>query len=123
MSRSRLELIIADRFGFERALPPFETEYKFNATRRHPVTGKLRKWRFDFAWPERMVAVEAEGGTWVRGSHTRGGRYAKDCRKYNAAALDGWLVLRWTTDMVRREWGECMDELEEALLLRGGGAV
>lgn len=68
-----------------------ETEYKFD---------KKRRWRFDFAWPAMMIALEAEGGTWTEGGHTRGKGYEKDCRKYNEATAQGWQVYRFTTDMI-----------------------
>lgn len=68
-------------------LPEPETEVKFHESRR---------WRFDFAWPDAMVAVEIEGGTWSRGRHTRGSGFIADCDKYNAAAVLGWRVLRFT---------------------------
>lgn len=74
-------------------LPAPEQEYRFHKTRR---------WRFDFAWPDVKLAVEIEGGTWGLGRHTSPAGYAKDCEKYNAAAMDGWMVLRFTSDMVRR---------------------
>jgi hypothetical protein len=70
-------------------------------------------WRFDFGWPGRLIAAEVEGGTWSRGRHTRGAGFEKDCRKYNAAALAGWRVFRFTTDMVNSE--EAIHTLEEAL--------
>lgn len=60
----------------------------------------VRKWRFDFAWPELRVAVEIEGGTWTKGRHTRGKAFEADCEKYNEAAIAGWTVLRVTTDMI-----------------------
>ena len=66
-----------------------EREYRFHA---------VRKWRFDFAWPTRKVAVEIEGGSWSHGRHTRGSGFAQDCEKYNAAVLDGWRVLRFIGD-------------------------
>lgn len=72
-----------------------------------------RRWRFDFAWPEHMLAVEIEGGTWSGGRHTRGKGYANDCRKYNAAVLLGWRVLRFTTEMVAN--GSALAAIEEAL--------
>jgi very-short-patch-repair endonuclease len=53
-------------------------------------------WRFDFAWPALMVAVEAEGGTWAGGRHTTGTGFRADCQKYNAAVELGWRVLRFT---------------------------
>ncbi|BBU05363.1 hypothetical protein [Aeromonas veronii] len=32
-----------------------------------------RKWRFDYAWPTRMIALEVHGGIHSGGRHTRGG--------------------------------------------------
>lgn len=55
-----------------------------------------RKWRFDFCWPEKLVALEVEGGIWTGGRHTRGSGFTKDMEKYNAAASMGWRVLRTT---------------------------
>jgi len=81
-------------------------EYKFHAT---------RKWRFDFCWPSIMLAVEVEGGTWgkeKKSAHTTGAGYKRDCEKYNAAALDGWMVLRFTTDMVKS--GAAIETIEKA---------
>ena len=59
--------------------------------------------RFDFAWPQHMIAVEIEGGTWNQGRHVTGAGFAKDCEKYNLAALDGWSVYRFPTKMVTDE--------------------
>ncbi len=60
-----------------------------------------RMWRFDFAWPEQRFAVEIEGGVWTNGRHTRGSGFVADTEKYNAAALAGWKVLRFTEKSVR----------------------
>lgn len=77
----------------DRGIPEPVTEHQF-----HPT----RKWRFDFAWPGRQLAAEVEGGTWGGGSrHTSGAGYQGDCEKYNSAAVMGWMVLRYTGDMVR----------------------
>jgi len=73
--------------------PGCVAEFKF-----HPV----RKWRFDFCWPERKLALEIEGGAFVGGRHTRGAGYEKDIAKYNEATALGWRVLRATTGMVKR---------------------
>lgn len=73
-----------------------------------------RRWRFDFAWPEEKVAVEMEGGVWVRGSHQRPVRFVRDCEKYNRAALDGWTVLRYTTESLKQP-GCMIKEIREAL--------
>lgn len=63
------------------------TEYRF-----HPE----RKWRFDYAWPSRKIALEVEGGVWTNGRHTRGKGFLGDLEKYNTAAAMGWRVLRVT---------------------------
>jgi very-short-patch-repair endonuclease len=61
-----------------------------------------RRWRFDFALPALRVGIEVEGGQWTGGRHTRPAGYAADCEKYNAAAMAGWRVLRFTSSMVRQ---------------------
>jgi very-short-patch-repair endonuclease len=74
-------------------LPEPKREYRF-----HPV----RKWRFDFAYPDRKIAIEVEGGTYTRKSrHTSPIGYRQDCQKYNAANALGWHVYRGDTAMVR----------------------
>jgi hypothetical protein len=60
-----------------------------------------RRWRFDYAWPRRRIALEIEGGTWAGGRHVRGRGYEADCEKYSEAALRGWRVLRVTPAMLR----------------------
>ena len=64
---------------------------------------QVRRWRFDFAWLDQKVAVEIEGGTFTGGRHTRGLGHHQDCDKYNAAILDGWKVLRFTSLHLTRE--------------------
>jgi hypothetical protein len=48
-----------------------------------------------------------------RGRHVRGRGYERDCEKYNAAALAGWIVLRVTTDMIQD--GRALALLETAI--------
>ncbi len=55
----------------------------------HPT----RKWRFDWAWPSEMVALEIDGGAWTGGRHTRGQGFVDDQEKRNEAVLLGWRVL------------------------------
>jgi very-short-patch-repair endonuclease len=74
-----------------------------------------RRWRFDFAWPARMVALEVEGGVWTHGRHTRPKGFTSDCHKYNAATLAGWRVLRVTGDMIRS--GDAIAAISQAMAI------
>lgn len=71
--------VLRERYGVE-------PEYRF-----HPA----RRWRFDYAIPEHKIAIEIEGGSFVRGRHTRGVGYLNDMEKYNEATIMGWRVLRY----------------------------
>lgn len=84
-------------------------EFKF-----HPV----RKWRFDYAFPEYMVAVEVDGGVWTGGRHINPAGYINDMEKLNTAASMGWLVLRITTD--DRFASKTFELIEKTLELRKG---
>lgn len=86
-----------------------------------------RRYQCDFVWRDYQLVVEVEGGTHARrgakrcpacgqtptGRHTTAKGYAEDCRKYNALALLGYRVLRFTTEMIRS--GEALGVLERAL--------
>lgn len=86
--------------------------YRLTPEREHQFCS--RGWRFDFAWPVKKVAVEVEGGTsFGKSRHSRGAGFERDCQKYNRAARDGWIVLRYSTAMVIS--GEAIDEVLEVL--------
>jgi len=73
-----------------------------------------RKHRFDFAFPESLVAVEIEGNAWnVKG----GGKHMqeRDLEKYNIAAAMGWRVLRFSPSMLKKDPYECINIVVEAL--------
>lgn len=73
-----------------------------------------RKWRFDFAFPEKKLAVEIEGGTaFGKSRHSKGTGFQNDAIKYNAASRLQWIVLRYTTAMVMA--GTAIDEVLEVL--------
>lgn len=57
-----------------------------------------RKWRFDYAFPSRKVAIEIDGAIWTFGRHNRPRGYLNDMEKLNTAASMGWLILRFSTD-------------------------
>jgi very-short-patch-repair endonuclease len=77
------------------------------------MTDQPSERKHQFAWPAAMLAVEVEGGNWVNGRHVRAKGFAADCEKYNAAALGGWRVLRFTPAMV--EDGIALYAIERAL--------
>jgi len=91
--------------GDNPSIPDPVEEYVF-----HPT----RKWRLDICWPDEKLALEIEGGTYMeRGGH-RGsiGGYIKDIEKYNALAILGYSLLRFTPQQMEscesydflREW-------------------
>lgn len=67
----------------------------------------IKKWRFDFSWPDRMIAVEIDGGTQL----IRGGRHNtdKDRKKINAAISMGWRVIRFSDSQIKNDPEGCMD--------------
>lgn len=71
--------------------------------RQRLYDARLSDWRFDIAFVDRKVAIELEGGIWTGGRHTRGNGFSDDCRKYNAAQVNGWIVLRFTGDHLKNE--------------------
>lgn len=73
----------------QNGIPRPEPEHRFRPPRR---------WRFDYAWPDRRLALEVEGGVWTNGRHTRGSGFLRDVEKYNAAAVAGWRLIRTTPD-------------------------
>lgn len=90
-------------------LPAPTPEYRFAAEyvggpgkglRQRLRDAGLRDWRFDFAWPDRHVAVECEGGVYTRGAHGSVSGILRDIEKYNAAAQIGWTVIRLTPTML-----------------------
>ena len=61
-----------------------------------------RKFRFDAANPTDKVCVEVDGGVWIHGRHNRPIGMQKDLEKYNLAVLEGWRVLRYTPETLKR---------------------
>jgi very-short-patch-repair endonuclease len=83
-------------------LPYPEREYFFKPGRR---------WRFDFAWPDLKVAVEIEGGLWVKGRHNTATGMLNDMDKYNEAVVGGWKVLRFGDRHLK-----CDDKVFDAIM-------
>lgn len=83
-------------------LPKPEMEYRFDPS---------RKWRFDFAWPDKKVAVEVDGET----SHARYYRVTLDALKRNAAVNQGWQVYTITGEMMTKDPGSILEILKVKL--------
>lgn len=83
-------------------------EYRFHDTRR---------WRFDFALPEKLIGIEVEGGGWTNGRHTRGKGFEQDLEKYETALLAGWTVYRCSPAMVK--CGQAIQTIQRLIEMRG----
>lgn len=106
-----------------------------------------RRFRFDFASKEVMVAIECEGGGYSRqvrcnhcgqlivrilksgqiakvyegGRHNTGKGAENDMEKYNLAAFLGWTVLRYTGNMIKD--GSAILQIEEVVNSRYGKVI
>lgn len=85
--------------------PEYQREVRFHKTRR---------WRFDYCWVNHKpkVALEVDGG----GHKMYWSKYRNDVEKTNAAILMGWQVYRITTDMVRSDDVQALENLKTYLL-------
>ncbi len=102
VSNHYMDILLREQFA-DAGLPEPVREYRFCE----------RRFRFDYAWPGEKVALEIEGGIWVRGRHTRPRGYERDCEKYSLAAILGWKVIRATPAML--EDGRALDLVAQAL--------
>jgi very-short-patch-repair endonuclease len=66
-------------------LPAPIEEHRF-----HP----MRRFRFDLAWPDRLLAVEVDGGAFIGGRHNTGAGARSDAEKVSLAVAAGWRVMR-----------------------------
>jgi very-short-patch-repair endonuclease len=90
-----------------RKMPTPTPEFRF-----HPV----RKFRWDWAWPEARLALEVEGGVWSGGAHGRGTGIVRDMEKATLAAEEGWRIIRVTPSNLATE--ATMDSIHRALQWR-----
>lgn len=111
---SRYELELQRLLAADGVAPP-ALQYKFAAHLG-------RQFRFDFAWPEKLLAVEVDGGRWLvrRGKDGRPvpvgyHNHVEDYRKLNMAARLGWRIMRFTPEMIRS--GEALQEIRSWLVV------
>ena len=91
-------------------LPEPEGEVRFSPRRR---------FRADFAWPDRKLAIEIEGGVYTRQAHGSIGGVLRDIEKHNEYTLCGWRYLRFTPQDLAD--GTALAVLQEAWGLGVGG--
>jgi very-short-patch-repair endonuclease len=106
---SKLEELLALHIE-AKGLPAPEREWTF---------AKPRRWRLDFAWPDRQIGCEVEGGVYINGRHNRGAGFEADLEKYATAEILGWRVLRVGPSMVKS--GRAVELLE--MMLNGNDNV
>lgn len=67
---------------------------------------KSRRFRADYAIPDKMILIEFEGIIAGKSRHTTITGYSRDCIKYNLAAILGFRVLRYTALNFREVWSD-----------------
>lgn len=72
-----------------------------------------RKFRWDLAYPEKMLLVEVQGGIWNVGAHSSGVGINRDLEKANLATLLGYRCLLVTSNHIRS--GQALAWIQEAL--------
>jgi len=97
-------------------LPEPEAEARFHPTRR---------WKFDYLFRGFGLAVEVQGGNFVRGRHVQGAALIQEYEKLNAAAALGYRIIFVTPRQVAN--GQALAAIEAALtpaaLMTAIGAV
>jgi hypothetical protein len=86
--------------------------YQILAVREYQFD-RERRWKADFfIQPDWLI--EVEGATaFGKSRHSKGEGFENDCRKYGAATVAGYKVLRFSTAMVKS--GEAIDFIRKAL--------
>ncbi len=89
--------------------------HKLPAPAREFPFHSIRKWRFDFAWPELCICVDIDG-MHPSGKHNTPDGIADDNEKRNEATLLGYAVLSFTTKQVTS--GHAIEKLKPFVLER-----
>lgn len=90
-------------------LPEPVCEFRFHETRR---------WRFDYAFPAEMIAIEYQGLNWKgKGSGNSGHQSVdglrRDCEKFTEASLSGWTLILITAETVNN--GQAVEWVRRAI--------
>lgn len=76
-----------------------------------------RRWRFDFAWPKEMIALEIDGGVRGKSRHFSAKGFFNDAEKYLEADILYWRVVKTNYKML--EDGTALKLLRRAFESRG----
>ncbi len=89
------------------------------ALTKEVVFAPPRKWRFDYAYPDLMIAVEYQGGNYGggRGGHNSVSGLKRDYEKFTEAALLGWTLILIDASTVNS--GMAVEWLERARAIKG----
>lgn len=117
MPRKRSPLEIRMEMILRSLREPFKTEFRFHDTRR---------WEVDFCYPQFFIAIECEGGTWIRdkdgnlvgGRHQQGNGFVKDVEKYNALTMSGYSLLRFSTSHIKDQGLYVRDTVEKLIKIK-----
>ena len=97
MMKSRLEWLFISAWRRDYSqLPEPVREYRFHSK---------RKWRLDFAFVPEKLAVEIQGGAWIKGAHNTAIGQQRDLEKQREAVKLGWRILPFNTlDLKDPDW-------------------
>lgn len=87
-------------------------------TPEYPVRAAGVKYFLDLAYPELKVSIELDD----KGSHLTDAAFETDPVRENRLKLEGWLVLRYTSDRVLHDPNGVLDEIRQALAARSCAA-
>lgn len=72
-----------------------------------------RKFEADFAFPDRRLLIEVQGGIYSRAAHGSITGILADNERLNLATLNGWGMFRFTPDQVKD--GTAIETIRKAL--------
>jgi very-short-patch-repair endonuclease len=77
------------------------------------IFSQARKFELDIAIPEHRIGIEIDGGVYTRQAHGSVNGIKRDMAKHNLLVREGWRVLRFRPDEVRR--GEAAQGVKDLL--------
>ncbi len=97
---------------FETQIKAINLPYKYV---REYIACPPRQFRWDYAFIEKKILIEINGGTWgrKRTGHTSGVGVRRDYEKNNVAVSHGWTVYYFTSDWVYK--GIAINILEQVI--------